>query len=252
MEDKGIHRVCLCRRISTGSPPAAIKAVFPSWYWGAARGPSRGRAHPAFRRTGEGRKLSCWLLFLSCSQFKIILVPQRHVWGRPTLIPFHVCLKTRARPGRREPESSSLEALLPSGQGLLQSLSLAHPLATASALWLAGRGKDKEQYLLLRTVTRCRVLRIHHLSSVEPRGVMHWIPLTKWEVSHISTLWLLFSGSNKIRFHTLFFPNHLCQRLNRNTPWYSNKVTSGMKNGKPYAIKLQNQSKIGRRTPKEP
>ena len=151
-----------------------------------------------------------------------------------------------------EPESPSLEAPLPAGQGLLRSLPLAHPPATTSALRLAGRGKDKEQCLLLRTVTSCRVPRIHHLSQWRPRGVIHWIPLTKWEVSHISTLWLLFSGSNEIRFHTLFFPNHLCQRLSRNTPWYSNKVTSGMKNGKPYAIKLQNQSKIGRRTPKEP
>lgn len=35
------------------------------------------------------------------------------------------------------------------------------------------------------------------------------------------------------------------------TPWYSNKVTSAMENGKPYAIKLQNQYNTGIRTPKE-
>ncbi|CAI9169051.1 unnamed protein product [Rangifer tarandus platyrhynchus] len=76
-------------------------------------------------------------------------VPERHIWGRPMLIPFRVCLKTRARPGHREPDSSSLATLLPSGQGLLRSRSLAQPLATTSALWLAGRRKDKERRALL-------------------------------------------------------------------------------------------------------
>ena len=140
MEDKGIHRVCLCRRISTGSPPTAIKAVFPSWYWGAAQGPSRGRAHPAFRRTGEGRKLSCWLLFLSCSQFKIILVPQRHVWGRPTLIPFRVCLKTE--PGW----ATGARVLQPRGSAAFRAgpppVSLAGSPSSHSVCTLAGGERE--------------------------------------------------------------------------------------------------------------
>lgn len=61
----------------------------------------------------------------------------------------------------------------------------------------------------------------------EPTVLICWLPPAKWEVSHISTLWLIFSGSNKIEFHT-FFSNSLCQYASRNTPWYSNKVTSGV------------------------
>lgn len=50
---------------------------------------------------------------------------------------------------------------------------------------------------------------------------------------------------------TLFSTNSLFQYASRNTPWYSNKMTSGMENGKSYTIKLQNQYNIGIRTPKE-
>lgn len=48
MEDKGIHRVCLCGRISVGPPSPVIKAVFPSWYWEAGGGTTQGKCAPCF------------------------------------------------------------------------------------------------------------------------------------------------------------------------------------------------------------
>ena len=229
------------------------KGCFPILILGGQGGTVQRKCTPCFQADGMGRKLCCWLLFLSCSQFKITLVPKWHIWGWPILIPFSVSLKTRARLGRREPDSSRLIALLPLGRA---SSSLSRWLLTLQPQCLhsgwRGEGRTTSSVSFSQDGNQARSSKSPPPISVEPRGVVHWIPLAKWEVSHISTLWLKFSGSNKIRFHTLFPPNHLCQRLNRNTAWYSNKVTSGMKNGKLYAIKLQNQSKIGRRTPKEP
>lgn len=63
------------------------RLFLPSWY-GRGGYLRKGNVYSAFRQTGrEGRELFLCLLFVNCFPFKIILMPQWHIWGGPFKLP---------------------------------------------------------------------------------------------------------------------------------------------------------------------